>query len=58
MTETLMFNRPTWVVLVQTGNPHITHTEYAHSLSGVRDMIDYYSEGRLLIFGEGYNSLD
>ena len=50
MTDT----RPTWTVLISTGNPQITHTEIVHSLYALRQMIDYYGEERLMIFGEGF----
>jgi len=56
MTKTL--ERQKWIILLSTGDPRLTYTEYAYSLSGVRDIIDYYGMDRLLIFGEGYNKID
>jgi len=44
-------DRATWTILIQTGNPHITHTEWAYSLAQVNEMILYYGLDRLLIFG-------
>jgi hypothetical protein len=51
MRETLTDNRPTWTILIQTGDPKLTHTEWAYSLAQVNEMILYYGLNRLLIFG-------
>ena len=52
MTST---ERPCWIVLLATGDPKLTHTEWIYSEFALRQFVDYYTEAGydLLVFAPG-----
>lgn len=45
-----MTERPTWTILLATGNPELTYTETVHDLYALRRFEEYYADRDYLVF--------